>query len=93
MLSAGSPPPQNARCASETHLRPESRLAGSLGPGQPTAYAVIEGERWPKARIRAAIAVSDLAIAGTFRRLELAGICWVDVMRRGIFGNGWGWET
>ena len=39
------------------------------------------------------IAVPDLSIEGTFRRLELAGVRWVDVMRRGYFGNGWVWDA
>ncbi len=44
-------------------------------------------------RIGTATAVPDLSIEGTFTRLELAGVRWVEVMRRGYFGNGWAWET
>ena len=65
-------------------------LPGAEAPD--TVFAVVDGEHWPEARIRAAVAVPDLSIEGTFRRLELGGIRWVDVMRRGYFGNGWAWE-
>ncbi len=66
-------------------------LPGAEAPD--TVFAVVDGEQWPETRIRAAIAVPDLSIEGTFRRLELAGVRWVDVMRRGYFGNGWVWEA
>lgn len=58
-----------------------------------TLHALVDGEPWAEPRIRAAIAVPDLSIEGTFQRLELAGVRWVNVMRRGYFGNHWVWES
>jgi S-adenosylmethionine synthetase len=57
-----------------------------------TLYAVLDGEHWPEDRLRSAVGLPDLSIEATFRRLELADACWVDVVRRGYFGNAWRWE-
>jgi S-adenosylmethionine synthetase len=58
-----------------------------------TLHALVDGEQWPEQRIRAAIPVPDLSIEASFQRLELAGVRWVEVMRRGYFGNDWAWEA
>ncbi len=54
--------------------------------------AKVDGEWWDADRLRAAIAVPDLSIEGGFERLELAGVTWRKVLRRGYFGNDWPWE-
>ena len=66
-------------------------LPGAEAPD--TIHAAVDGEDWPEARIGSAIAVADLSIESAFQRLELAGARWVEVMRRGYFGNAWQWES
>ena len=82
------------RLVRDAHARSARVTLGWLpGAATPdTLHALVDGEPWAEARIRAAIAVPDLSIEGTFQRLELAGVRWVNVMRRGYFGNHWAWE-
>ena len=82
------------RLVRDAHARSARVTLGWL-PGAETPdtlHALVDGEPWAEPRIRAAIAVPDLSIEGTFQRLELAGVRWVNVMRRGYFGNHWAWE-
>jgi S-adenosylmethionine synthetase len=53
--------------------------------------ALVDGEAWDEARIAKAIAIPDLSIAATFRDLELAGVKWREVLRRGYFGSDSEW--
>jgi S-adenosylmethionine synthetase len=53
--------------------------------------ALVDGEVWDEARIAKATAIPDLSIAATFRDLELDGVKWREVLRRGYFGSGSMW--
>lgn len=55
--------------------------------------ARVDGRWWERRRIERAIAVPDLSLEGTFRDLDLASVCWSDVLARGYFGAGWAWDS
>jgi S-adenosylmethionine synthetase len=76
---------------------PAQRACVTLGwlPGRPTPdllVAEVDGAEWSDGQIHAAAPVPDLSITGTFTRLELASVSWLDVLHHGYMGGWWPWE-
>ena len=82
------------RLVHETETKEAFVLLGYL-PGQREPYllrAKVDKVCWDAKQIQWTTYMPDLTIAGMIKQLELAGVCWQDVLAKRYFGNSWEWE-